>query len=975
MRRFFEILALVVCALAVGAVPGSALRKIAFVLTAPPLPDTTAERDGVLVVTAKDAAGAIVPGVSAQAFAIVEGKAYSAGAAKGDSAGKATIRRLPHGEHWVLVDAPGHSRASSQLVLVGGERVLAVELGEEHVVTLEVRDEQGAAIPGAELEVAGRDPLPIGARTGADGNARVGRLGPPPWIVTARATGYEEVTQRAVREAGARITLRRLGAIVVEVQAENGAPAPGAKVLVAGPTLWPPRMAETTSTGKVRIGALPAGAYALRATSGDAVSPTELAVPLARGEEKTVTLKLAPGVRVPVRVLSEDETPVAAARVTLAEGGVTPFPLEAATDKAGRAILGPIARGPASLAASADGFVPRGAIAVPEPLAGEVTIVLARAGILVGRVVDTRGFPVDGASLVVVGTDFSGAPIDEDPRRARFREAHFAATLRGPSPLLPMGELGVMPGPVPPIPHAMSLAPTLPIAGAGANAPTAPPAEPWVTRGDGTFRAAPVSPGRVRVLVRHPQFTDALSEPVTLRSGAEATIDVVMRRGGTLEGRVVDAGGRPVSGAHVTVAAVRGAIERATRSAGDGTFAFAAVPEEVSVSVARAEDSEPVARVSVTIPEGEKRTITIALPEPRPPLDARVTDDRGYPIDAAQLSAQSLDPASPLRVTAFTSPRGEAQIPSARGLALRVEVRAAGRAPRVVNVEPQAAGLLVVLQPAESAKGEVRSAHGRGDAIEGAEIVVYTDLGARHTTTDREGAFALGELAAGPARLRVRAVGFAPKELAVTIDANGGGRPTQLPRVELGGEGIVEGIVVDGRGDPVQGARIAKDRVPVYLAVGATPAGVAVTDARGRFKLAELAEGACVLEIYAPDVGRTRVEGVRVVAGRAIDLGRVTLRKEGGDGTVPASRGGVAVTLGETSDHEVVLVSVAEASEAERAGLAPGDLLDEVDGAKVTTIAEARAKLNGAVGDDVVLKLRRADKPLALRVPREEVRR
>lgn len=976
-RRILELLALFAIALAVGSWPGSALRGLAFVLTAPPLPEATADRDGALVVAAKDDAGIVVAGANVQAFAMIDGKAYAAGAGRTDAAGRATLRGLPRGEHWVLVDAMGRARASSQLVLVGGERVLDVVLRPEHVVTVEVKDEQGAPLAGAEIEVSGAEPLPIGARARADGAARVGRLGPPPWQVTARAVGYEEVVQRAVRESGVRVTLRRLGALLVEVRGEDGAPAASAHVFVAGPTLWPPRVAEVKG-GKVRIGALPAGAYALRATSGDLVSPVELSVPLTRGEEKPVVLNLAPGVRVSVRAVSEDGEAVAGARVILAESGVSPFPLEAATDRTGRATLGPIARGPASLSATADGFVPRGAVALPEPLTREVTLTLAKAGALIGRVVDTRGFPVDGASLVVVGTDFSGAPIDEDPRRARFRDAHFAATLRGPAPLLPMGELGVMPGPVPPIPRAVSAAP-LPIAAslAPSLAPVAAPPEPWVTRGDGTFRAAPVSPGRVRVLVRHPQFTDALSEPVTLRSGGEATIDVVMRRGGTLEGRVVDARGQPVAGAHVTFAAVRGSMERGTRTASDGTFAFASVPEDLAVAVARDGDLEPVARVATSVPEGEKRTLTITLPEPRPALDARVTDDRGYPVPAAQLSAQSLDPAAPLRVTAFTSARGEAQLPGARGVPLRVEVRAPGLAPRVVTVDAAAAGLLVVMQPAESARGEVRAASGRGDAIAGAEIVVYTDLGARHAMTDRDGAFTLADLAAGPARMRVRAAGFAPKELTITIDARGGGRPTELPRIELGGEGVVEGTVVDAHGDPVQGARIAKDRVPVYLAVGASPVGVAVTDARGRFRLAELAEGHCTLEIYAPDIGRTRLEGVRVVSGRTADAGRLTLRKDGAGEAAPApgARGGVAITLGETNDREVVLVSVAEASEAERAGLAPGDFLEEIDGAKVATIAEARAKLNGAVGDDVVLRLRRDGRGLALRVTREEVRR
>src|SRR5207248_3816490 len=111
--------------------------------------------------------------------------------------------------------------------------------------------------------------------------------------------------------------------------------------------------------------------------------------------------------------------------------GLSPFPLEATTDRDGRARLGPFARGPASVSVQAEGFVPKGAISVPEE--GELRIALVRAGTLVGRIVDKRGFPVDGASIQVVGTDFTGAPIDEDPRRSRFREAHFMATLAGPA--------------------------------------------------------------------------------------------------------------------------------------------------------------------------------------------------------------------------------------------------------------------------------------------------------------------------------------------------------------------------------------------------------------------------------------------------------------------------------------------------------------------------------------------------------------
>jgi S1-C subfamily serine protease len=70
-----------------------------------------------------------------------------------------------------------------------------------------------------------------------------------------------------------------------------------------------------------------------------------------------------------------------------------------------------------------------------------------------------------------------------------------------------------------------------------------------------------------------------------------------------------------------------------------------------------------------------------------------------------------------------------------------------------------------------------------------------------------------------------------------------------------------------------------------------------------------------------------------------------------------------------------VVASVAEGSEAERAGLAPGDVVLAVDGAPVHTMEEARAKMSGPLADDVVVQVRRGDRALALRVTREAVRR
>jgi hypothetical protein len=660
---------------------------------------------------------------------------------------------------------------------------------------------------------------------------------------------------------------------------------------------------------------------------------------------------------------ADDAEDVAGARVVLAESGLSPFPLEAVSDKHGRATLGPIAPGPATVSARADGYVGKSAVNVPEPLAGEVRIVLAKAGTLVGRVVDARGYPVASATIELVGSDFSGGPIDDDPRRSDFREAQFAAALSGPAQLVPAGELGVVPGPVPPIPRGpVSFGSQLTPAGQRRN-------EPWVTSGDGTFRASPATPGRVRALVRHPEYVEAWSDLVTIPPGGEAHVEIVLRAGGSLEGRVVDVQGRPAAGVRVELAATHGTLERSTRTASDGTFAFAAVPREISLDVFDSEDAaSPALRTTAVVETGERKEITLTLPAARDPMAVRVRDDRGYPVASAQVSIASLEASAPLRETGFTDARGDTQLAGARGLALRVEVTAPGHAPKVQTLDAAPETLDVALDLGAAFAATIRGA--RGTSIEGADVVLYTSSIVRHLRSDARGGVDAADLAPGAARIVVRAPGFATTEKSFTL-------PASLGNVDLETESVVEGEVRDGRADPVAGARVAKDRVPVFLAQGSTPPDVATTDARGRFRLGGLAGGAITLEAYAPEVGRGRAENVHVSPGRPTTNVRIVLG-EGGHASNDAAGATVAVTLGEAVTNgvrEVVIVLVAGGSEAERAGLEPNDTLVDVDGAPVHTIEEARAKLGGPAGIDVVLGIKRGETTSRVRVGREIVRR
>jgi protocatechuate 3,4-dioxygenase beta subunit len=758
-----------------------------------------------------------------------------------------------------------------------------------------------------------------------------------------------------------KLVVRKLGALLVSVVDGTGAIVEGANVTIAGGLLAVPRTTTTDATGKSRIAGLSAGSYDLRASKGALVSPIEIGVALPRGVEGSIKLVLSAGRFVRVNVVDDASHAIAKADVMLAEGGLSPFPFSGVTDAAGSVVLGPIAMGPAAVAARAEGFVPRGPVAVTS----ETTlIVLRKAATLIGDVRDTRGVPVDGASIEVVGTDLDGLPIDAKPAALGFSAALLARMQGGVGrALLPIGELGVVPGPVPPIPHG-------PIAKA---APAG--VDPWVTRNDGTFKATPVPPGRLRAVVRHPAYVEAISAAVLVEAGSEGSVSVVLSSGGRLTGRVRDDKGFTVAGAFVEVAARAGSTSRSVRTASDGTFALVALPGEVTVTLSPPDRPNEIAvRVDVSIPDGGTKELELTLPPPRANTKVHVVDDRRYPLKGAQVTVSSLDPMAPTKTTAFTDDHGEAEIPRVAGLRAQVEVQSYGYAVHR-TIEPSlAVSLDVELAIGIAVKGVVYAPGGRV-ARAGATVSLFGEGGVRRTITDAQGRFAFVDAPKGEGAIEARAAGAATVKRAITVSQSGSRAEVDVGRLELGAAGTVEGTVVDEKGHPVAGARVAKDRAPTWVpATGLLP-GVAISDATGAFKLSDVAVGDIEIEAFSADVGRGRVDKVRVDEGRTTSAVRIVVHPTGeGPGSSDLAPGGVAVTLGDL-EGRVVIVAVAPGSEAERAGLLETDEIISVDGVPATSIAAARARLSGPLGADVILVIRRKGSDRSVRVPREATKR
>ena len=970
VERIFVILSALVCLLLVGSLRDTRARLVTNARTdIPPVPESVTLRPSKVIVTVENHEGAPLASVSVRVLSINDDRAYLAGAARTDAGGMASVGSLPAGETWILAEGEGTARGSTRAVLDAEPREIKLRLEPAQNLRVAIADDGGAVVADASVEVASGDPLPFAQRTDKSGQAAFSRLGRPPWSVQVHATGFEAATQavpKAVTEP-IKIALRRLGYIDVNAVDVDGNPISAATVLVAGSALWPARRTHTNASGRAKIADLPRGIYDFRAIRGDLVSAGEISVSLGRGESKSVTLTLTRGRRVAVRVTDgedEEARPVASASLVLAEGGLSSFPLEGKTDAQGAATLGPVGPGDAFVSAQADGFVPRTGVAVPAGASPQVRIALARGATLVGDVVDARGYPVDGASIEVVGNTASGEPIDESPERAAFRIAHFSWALPGPRELIPAGELGVVRGPIPGIPRV-----------GPAPRPNAA-VEPWVTRDDGSFRAFPIPPGRVRALVRHPAYVEGASEVVELVAAGERRVRVVLRGGGNLEGRVLDDRRQPLAGARVDVAATKGSLQRTTFSAKDGTFAFAALPGDIVLSVGRPEAMDDIAvRTNVAIREGERKEIEVVVPGARDPVTVEIVDEAGAAIDGAQVALVSLAANAPLRKTLFTARDGRAVFGDAAGLPVRLSVSHRGRAPQVKEVASAPATLRVTLAGGIRVSGTVTTRRGR-DRLDGAEVTLHAPSGPILARTDRDGAFQLEDVPAGVMRLAVAHAGFAKVEQPVRVEPpSHADRSVQLEPIDLVEGGIVEGEVVDGRGDPVAGARVTAGSIPTLLPAGKLPPGVVLTSRRGEFKIEELPEGDVIIEAYAPDRGRGRA-AIRVTAGRITDRVRIALGTAEGDPTLESSlTAGVAVSLDDKGGGGVRVASVASGSEAERAGLLAGDRIVAVDGQRVSSAKEARARLSGPSGDDVLIEIVREKENQKLRLPREKLQR
>ncbi len=956
MRLPSAALALGMCAVALRDLPAVRLRRGVVVVEAAASPrgsDAPAEPTTVLAGRVVDEHGAGVVGARVECIAVRDGRSAPVATVRTDDQGAFEVHGLPRGVWWVRVEADGRARVLRAFTLREAWRTIAVALRPSATldgVVMARRSDGTAPLVGVEVHAsregatAGEDPG-IAALSGIDGRFSLAGLAAGTWRVTVRIPGFEPLDRIGVAAParGLVLTARALASVHARVLDAAGEPAAGATVTVSGSGLWPAVERTTDAAGTVELSEVPAGVYELRARRGTWVAEPVAPLLIDPGEMREVGVALQEGRRIAgVVVDGASLRPLPGARVALSEDGVSAAPRAVEADAEGRfAFDGLLPRGHV-LSARQPGYASADAVQAL-PGGGDLRVRLDRGASLVGRVVDARGRAVVGAAVELAVRDLDDRARWITAATQAFQEALFRAESGHGAPLVPRGELGVVPGRAPSIP-------TMPGVLAGpADAPG------FRTGPDGRFEVADLPPGSVVATVTHPGFVRAVAAPVALVSGRAAEVAVVLHPGGSIDGRVLDDHQRPLAGVELELRGESDPLPQRAVSQRDGTFRFVGVWGSVSVGAWLA--GRPAARRDVRVDDGALVPVTLMLAGELRTVTGRVLDARGFPVPGAVVTVTTLDAGAAGAVGATAATDGTFSAAVAGRGAVHVAVRHADYAPFDLDAAQVSAPVRVELSVGSTVRASVRDDGCASEALRG---TLRTACGPAVFALRDGAALRLEHLCAGPAVLRVVAAGCVPYERAFTIVAAG----NDLGTVELPAGGAVRGEVLDDRGDPVEGAAVSCG--------DGEDAAHATSDREGRFVLPTIPVGD--RGVTATYRGRTVAAPVQVRVVRGSEVRGVRLRLEASLADVAERPVAVeAVALAHTPAGLVVR-AVPPDGAAAAAGLQPGDRIVSVDGEAARSAAAVAAVLGGARRTVVVLEVERDGYRRVLRVAAYERR-
>jgi len=700
------------------------------------------------------------------------------------------MERIPEGHYLVRARPRAFAMATAAVTTAPGT-IARPTLRAQSLVTLEgrIEDAHGTAVPMAHVlafaVAEAATPTFHEARADAAGRFAVQSLtaGEYRLLIDAPGLGTASAGPVAAPDPDVVVILPGESRSVTGLVTRQGRPAARVRVHLGGDAVFEPRVTETDNAGRFAFPGLGPGAYALRAESGDLVSPVVSDVTVGEASQlRQVDLVLAPAGSLRGRVVDERGNGLADATVgidLIPASGLWPS-LE--TDGTGAWTSPPLPPGKYLLRAHRAGFTARRtAIVTVEATAASpatvepTTLVLLRTGEITGRVVADDGRPVAGA-------------------RIHDRSAS-------------VEQLGVIASPLPGAAAAAALAPGASPRGEGRMG-----TRQAVSAADGRFVLGDVPPGRLRIEILQPSMVPFRGKPLVLPPGGHLDLGALtVSRAALVVGRVIDADGAPVGGARVVVRSSDGAAAALYAITGvGGDFSLPLSPGDHILAAAGDGRSDVTALVRVVAGKSPA-PVTLRFERAGTRVVVGVIkDSAGRPLVAARVLAMQRPGTNEVRppdeaaalATTTADAGGHFRLIGLPDTALRLEVVHPSYAPHrtdVAAVRPGGglSGELVVRVPVpggitgevheRGSGGPVPDFHIEAEGPDGA-IAVFPEPGARARRRGGPFRFALGPLTPGSWRIRARAAGHAPVEQQVDVPAAGvPGEPSVRDlRLELG---------------------------------------------------------------------------------------------------------------------------------------------------------------------------------------------
>ena len=666
----------------------------------------------------------------------------------------------------------------------------------------------------------------------------------------------------------ARIVVARKVSIEGRV-VDGGTPVPNAHVGLRGEAIGGGIEMVTDAKGLFRFAELPEGRYQLFGWRDTLAARAVRVNRLGAGPFTPIELALEAATIVVGRVVARDDQALLPAAIELRPSGDDQAPRYARSGEDGTFRIEGVPHGKWIADAFSPGFISSGGVEL-EAGRGIVALELERGGVLEGRVIDRDGKPIANASVRAL-TQLAGNPtpqehsasVDTDRLRRFSGRIAAPAVVIGPlgaaadPQLLPRGELGVMVGPIPPIPppgatvarpatmdasYANALVgepPPLAAARDGSR-DSVPNPSVWITGADGRYRIAGLAKGKHVVLAVAPSFAEGRSKQTLVELGQRIDdVDITLGPGTMIAGRVVDQHGVKVTGAQVHATPEVGfPVDGFTDQ--EGNYRLGPVTGQVDL-IASAFGHADVRRTielpaaAGTTPDERREDFTLVVADAI--LSGTLDDATGAPVGGAQIEVIasgriavvnadgtfSIDhlPAGPLRVRVTHPSYPIAELDAKATPLEREKIRL--RLPLGGAVE----GVILDGMSGVPLGGQVLSAYGPNGATADA-------------TSEANGRWKLGPLRPGAWKLSIEQPGFLAISRELTVPASRVPGETSVFDIRFD---LVRGALLGGTVRDARGRRVVGATVTVQATSGEGPTATGTTDTQGEFRIRDAPTG------------------------------------------------------------------------------------------------------------------------------------